>query len=343
MPENAATLDRPTTPIIDLHCDLLAYLWIGEQRGEKRSPRDDRSRVSIPQMRRGGVKIQTLAIFALPQAGSARAGEQQSEIFARLLERFPDDLRPVVAADDLERDDRVGVIAALEGGSTFAEEDEPLTAALDRLDAFEKRLGKIFYLSLTWNHETRFGGGNATRVGLKDDGRVLLEYLSGRRIAVDLSHASHPLAADILDVIYASGLDIPVLASHSNFAAIRDLPRNLPEEIAREIIARDGVIGLNFLVRFLGQPPPQGFADQVAHALALGAARNYAFGADFFYEKDVPAHLRKSTDEEYAADYGDAACYPRLLDDLAERLELRDEVIEDLAWRNAERFLKRLF
>ena len=336
-------MSRPEFPIIDLHCDLLAYLWLGEIQKLKRSAHDECSRAAIPQLKRGGVKVQTLAIFVLPKRDATRGGEIQTEIFARMLEREQDHVRPISSASDLESsDERIGLIAALEGGSTFAEEDEPLDRALERFDAFEKRLGRILYVSLTWNHETRFGGGNTTKTGLKADGRVLLEYLSGRGIAVDLSHTSHALADGILDTIYAKDLDIPVLASHSNFAALNDLPRNLPPEIAAEIIRRDGVIGINFLLRFLGSPAPEGMIEQFQHARQIGGGKHSVFGADFFYDQDVPAHMRRDDQPDFADDFGDASCYPRLLDQLGDQLKLDREAVEDLAWRNAQRFMTRV-
>lgn len=334
----------PGTSVADLHCDLLAYLWVGAVEKERRSAYDLRSRAAIPQLREGRVALQTLAIFVLPKPGSAEAGELQCQLFEDLLRDASEDVRALLTSADLDdADGRIALIPALEGGSTFAEEDEPLDEALKRLDSFEKRLGRLLYVSLTWNHETRFGGGNASKVGLKDEGRVLLEYLSGRRIAIDLSHASHALAADILDTSYARGLDLPVLASHSPFASLQDIPRNLPDDIAREIIRRDGVIGLNFLTRFLASPPPGGFAEQIAHAFTLGGAKNYGFGADFYYEGDVPEAYRKDDAEpSFSPGYGDSSCYPRLLEELAETLELDDEGLADIAHRNVYRFIRSL-
>ncbi len=70
---------------------------------------------------------------------------------------------------------------------------------------------------MTHHGENRFGGGNSTGIGLKKDGEALLEYISEKKIAIDLSHTSDALAGDILNYIVKNKLGLSVLASHSNF------------------------------------------------------------------------------------------------------------------------------
>ena len=126
------------------------------------------------------------------------------------------------------------------------------------------------YVSFTWNMENRFGGGALTTVGLKDDGKRLLEVLATNRIAVDLSHASDRLAYDIFNYIDKHKLDMKVIASHSVMRAIHHAPRNLPDEIAKEIIKRKGIIGLNFIAKFIG-PDMKAFPNTSTGCLCLGA------------------------------------------------------------------------
>ncbi len=96
------------------------------------------------------------------------------------------------------------------------EEDEPLDLLFERFDA-----KKWLYISLTWKEENRFGGGDQTMVGLKRNGEVLLEYMDGKDVAIDLSHTSNPLAEGILNHIDKKGLKITTIASHSNFRAVK--------------------------------------------------------------------------------------------------------------------------
>ena len=62
-----------------------------------------------------------------------------------------------------------------------------------------------------------------------------------------LSHTSDALAHDIFNHIDKHKLAVPVIASHSNFRSVSDHVRNLPDEIANEIVNRNGLIGMNFL------------------------------------------------------------------------------------------------
>lgn len=42
----------------------------------------------------------------------------------------------------------------------------------------------IFYIGITHHHENRFGGGNFAEAGLKEDGKILIDYLSDKKIAM---------------------------------------------------------------------------------------------------------------------------------------------------------------
>lgn len=333
-------------PVADLHCDLLAYLVAGEMFGETRTPHDRRSLCALPQMAEGGVAFQGLAIFCLTQKDWSRWGVRQAELFARLLDRERDHVRPVEGASDLDPSDpagdgRVAVMAAIENGSAFAEEDEPLDQALDRLAMIRRLVGRLLYVGPTWNTENRFGGGCDTDVGLKDDGRVLLEHLAEHGIAVDLSHASPRLADEVLDRTYADGLAVPVLASHSNYAGVVEGPRQLRDEAAREVARRGGVIGLNLYWPFLSGEPPQCFADQLLYARSIGVAEAQALGTDFFYPEDIPPALRKEGDDFYPG-FDDASCHPRLLHALESQLELERSELDELAHGRALRFVRRV-
>lgn len=341
------TAPRPSRRrVADLHCDLLTYLVVGEMQEKERSPHDDLSRASIGQMRDGGVALQTLAIFVMTAPGWSRIGLQEAEIFARIVERNPDHLRTVGTLADLpsqgSAEQPIGVIAAVENASAFAEEDEPLDAALKRYEQLTRVTGPLLYVSLTWNDENRFGGGNGTDVGLKDDGRALLDFLADRGPAVDFSHTSPRLADEILDYTYKKGLDIPVLASHSPYAALVDIPRNLTDRAAREIAARGGVIGLNLLARFLKGETPECFADQIRHAQSLDILNAQVMGADFFYEGDIPDRPEDAPEFEFHPGFDSSACYPRLFDALRDTLGLDERTLDDLAWGNFERFAGRV-
>ncbi len=327
-------------PIIDLHCDLLTYL----QQDPKRTPYDPLARCAIPQLRQGGVKLQTMAIWAITQAGSSNVGLGQLQIFKELPTHYPQEFSFFSTAEQLDHlstSKTIEIVSAIENASAIAEEDEPFVEVLKRLKTFETT-AKPIYISLTWNSENRFGGGALTSIGLKEDGKGLLDYLHQKRISVDLSHASDQLAYDIFTHIDQHKLDIPVIASHSNFRAISNIPRNLPDELAQEIIRRKGIIGMNFVRSFIGGEEHPRFVEQLAHGLQLGAKEQMAWGADFYCDHDVPPDLRTLLGPSFFEDYADASAYPKVMGQWKKELGLSPTQLENIACGNVKAFLKRL-
>lgn len=318
--------------IFDLHADLLCYL----ANDSTRSPYNEEVLCSIPQLKAGNVHFQGLPIFTVTEGGSSLKGIKQSEVFKNLFTNYPHEFKAYQTEGE-----GIEVCAAIENASSFSEEKEPFEESLKRLETIEQNVGKILYISLTWNSENRFGGGAHTSIGLKEDGEKLLEWMNRKNIAVDLSHTSDPLAYDILNRIEALGYTLPVLASHSNMRNITSVPRNLPDELAKEIWRRGGVIGINFVRYFVGSESPQYFAKQLEYMIKLGGEDQICFGADFFYDNDVPQLPTRSLDEIFFPEFTDASAYPRLLTLLQRELRLGDQVLKKIAYRNLEKFLEK--
>lgn len=320
--------------IADLHCDLLSYLAHDDHRDVKQTE----ARCSLPQLKKGNICFQTMAIFTDTSKKSVASAEKQFTIFRTLPKLYPNDFVRLAELKMPKPNDKVHIAAAIENASGLCNETEPLENCFTRFDQYRETAGPILYISLTWNHENRFGGGNLTKMGLKSDGEHLLEYLAGKQIAVDLSHTSDVLAHDILNTIDKKGLKLIPIASHSNFRAIADQPRNLSDVIAKEIIRRRGIIGLNFFKPFVGKHFPEDFTRQVDYARSLGALDQYCFGADFFYDKDLPASLYPFP--FYFEPFSDASCYPQFityLNDVFTKQEL-----EKIAFTNMEQFFENI-
>jgi microsomal dipeptidase-like Zn-dependent dipeptidase len=324
-----------TTPIVDLHCDLLCYL-----RGNKqRTPYDLAVRCSIPQLREGNVKLQTLAIFTQTEAYSSEKGFQQIKIYQGLPINCPQDFIHFSPHLNLHSP-CIAILMAFENASGFCDELEPLQEGFERLKTIIKTVSKPLYISLTWNTENRFGGGAMTEVGLKRDGKLLLEELDHQQIAIDLSHASDALAYEIIDYIEGHGLNIPLIASHSNARAVTSMSRNLPDDIAKEIFRRGGIVGLNLYRYFIGEAE-EALVKHLAHWLEIGGEDHIALGADFFYDPDLPSTYRHGKDI-FFKDYQDSSCYGKLLSFLQKELKLRLSILEKLAHQNAMSFIRGL-
>lgn len=327
----------PALPIVDLHCDLLLYL-VRKADATIYDLKD--IGVTVPYLKRGNVRHQIMAIFVPTDRNSVDWGQAELKAYQKLLqteEFFSVD--SIATAQAIATSDKIGVTAALENASVLALEDEPLDKAFERLDAFEEGCGHLFYIGFTHHTENRFGGGNySNNVGLKEDGKRLLEYMDGKRIAVDLAHASDNLAFGILNHLEAKSLDIPVIASHSNFRVLCDHVRNLPDELVKEVVRRKGLIGMNFLRAYIHPTEPAQLLRHILHGLAPGVAPDQlCFGADFFYR---PAINDPKRDPLYFQEHEDASKYPALLQEL-EGLGVSTQQMQKLAYQNAIDFMVR--
>lgn len=331
-------------PVIDLHCDLLSYLC--DQRG--RTIEDSASRASVSQLQAGNVKIQTLAIFSSSRAleDSLHQGFRQVECLVKLLSDYPHIFaryQSSLCEKDFvaEKPLPIFLIPAIENAASFSLFAEPIALSISRLEQWIETIGSPLYISLTWDGENRFGGGNGSRVGLKKDGEALVEWMSEKNIALDVSHASDSLAEDLLNFIETDSLPIKVIASHSNFRSVTGMERNLPEEIGKEIIRRKGLIGLNLFAPFIHKTDPSVLIRHVEYALHLNAHSSLCFGADFFCDLDFPSLSEKyQTKTPFFAEYGNASAYPLIFEHLRSFLGLKEELIANIAYGNALKFLQ---
>jgi membrane dipeptidase len=320
-------------PIADTHCDLLSYLVnVPEAHPEKSSD----IACALPLLESGGVKFQVCAIYTTVAEDSMKSAEQQAGKYMEMLKNYQG---RVVQADgnfmrDMESQKAIGMVAAIENAAGLANETAPIKVAFGQLDSILDITTRLAYISLTHHSENRFGGGNYTSgVGLKDDGKRILDYISGKNIPIDLSHTSDLLAEGILNHLDTHSLQIPVIASHSNFRSIWDHPRNLTDEFVKEIIRRKGIIGVNFLRAFLDTANQERILDHIMYAFESGAEDQICFGADFFYTHDFPD---KSRFPFYFPIVENAGKYPSLLEVLHQKLSTTQ--LKKLAYANCSRF-----
>ena len=325
-------------PIVDLHCDLLVYLL--EAPGADPAGTGDMG-ATIPYLQRGGVKLQVMAIYTDIRPGSSQRAWHQAQLYCSLLKDYGDYLHPISRQEHLQQvitSNKIGTMVALENASGLSEVGEPLDKAFERLEALEQKVGRIFYIGMTHHTENRFGGGNYSEAGLKDDGKALLDYISGRNIVIDLAHTSDAMAEDIFTYTEQRNLKIPIIASHSNFRRVWDHKRNLPDEFVQELIRRKGLIGMNFLRAFLNDSRPEALLEHLQYGIAQGAEDLLCFGADFFYTKDHPDQSRNPF---YFPEHKNAGKYPALLAQLASS-GLSAAQLRKISYENVYRFMHAL-
>lgn len=115
--------------------------------------------------------------------------------------------------------------------------------------------------------------------GLTDTGRAIIAEGNRLGMIFDVSHLSDRSFWDVAELAAK-----PPVATHSNFRALCPHSRNLTDDMAREIIRRGGMIGLNLCPEFVhsdkaGQTVENLFR-HLDHCLALGGGDCIGFGCD---------------------------------------------------------------
>lgn len=323
-----------TYALIDMHNDLLSYLAADV---EKHTPYDRITRSSIDQYKNIGAEAVVFVAFAThDDPGHELALESQYKIYNTLFSQFPDLFcRP----HETKKESQIYAHFAIEGASTFALDDEPLEDVIHRYEQIAARpFFSPLYVSLTWNGINRFGtGARATKKssGLTEDGKILIDYLHDRIHAFDLSHLDDTTARDLLDYTLKKGYRTSIVASHSNLREVFSSDRNIPDDIAKEIIRREGIIGLNCIQPFVGKTS-DAFLDHVGHMLSLGGEDHIALGADFFAQLSLPKDYKPLFPNYFFSDIPDVEALPGLFARIEARFGMK--VSEGIASANWKRW-----
>ena len=297
----------------------------------------DSGQTDIPRLREGGLKAQFWSVY-IPSdhANPARTVTEQIDLVHRMVERYPDDFAMAYSADDVERVVKSGKIASLIGieGGVAIEDD------LAQLRSFA-RLGAR-YMTLTHNKTLDWADAatdDPKHDGLNPFGERVVKEMNRLGMLVDVSHVSPATMVDVLRVSRA-----PIIASHSSAKALAPHPRNVPDEILKEIPKNGGVIMVNFFSGFIvpeagrqwqerrelqakypdraeyrkalaeynkTHPMPRGsikdVADHIDHIAKVAGIDHVGIGSDFDGITSVPVGLE------------DVSTYPRLTQELLNR------------------------
>ena len=104
-------------------------------------------------------------------------------------------------------------------------------------------------LGMAWDdNELSASAWTRNDYGLTEAGVALAKRCADMGIVLDVSHLSDKAFYDTLEVC-----PMPLLATHSNFREVTPSARNLTLDMAKKIVARGGVIGLNLYPDFLAE------------------------------------------------------------------------------------------
>jgi len=179
-------------------------------------------------------------------------------------------------------EDRLAAIIHFEG----AEAIEP---TLDSLAGFYAK--GLRSIGIVWSRPNVFGHGVDLRVqgapdqgpGLTRAGKELAKACNRLGILIDLSHLNEKGFWDVEKISLA-----PLVATHSCVHALSPSPRNLTDKQLDAIKASDGIVGINFSVRFIrrdGKEIPETPLNELVRHFQYVADRigvdHVAIGSDF--------------------------------------------------------------
>jgi membrane dipeptidase len=281
--------------VVDGHCDTLGAVLRGERTLGERS---DLGHVDLPRLRAGGVTAQIFACFVPVdeyRRGAARHAMQRMDMLHQAVEAHRDDLLLATGAADIRRAKAEGKMAGILG----LEGAEPLEGSLEVLHCLY-RLG-VRNIGLTWNFRNEVADGvmeGHDARGLTPFGVQVVEECNRLGILIDVSHLAPAGLEDVLRVSQR-----PIIASHSNAAALHPHERNLTDSQIEAIASRGGLIGVTFVTEFLA---PRGQRVTVEHVLEH---------IDYLVRTAGPDHVMLGSDFDGATmpeGLEDAAHYPAL-------------------------------
>ena len=204
--------------------------------------------IDIPRMKEGGLGAIFFSIWmpgTITGPEAVKRALDQIDAVREQVRKHPGDIVLARTAEEVRTARREGKIAALmgvEGGHMIASDLGVL-----RIYA---ALG-VRYMTLTHSVNDEWAdssGDKPAHNGLTAFGKDVVREMNRLGIVVDISHVSDKTFYDALAISKA-----PMIASHSSCRAICDAPRNMTDQMIKDLAAKGGVIQINYHVGFLSQ------------------------------------------------------------------------------------------
>jgi membrane dipeptidase len=210
--------------------------------------RNSTGSIDIPRMREGGLGAIFFSIWIPSKITGTEAVNRaltQIEAVREQVRTHPKDLALATTAAEVREARKQGKIAALMG----VEGGHMINSDLDVLRKFAS-LG-VRYMTLTHSGNDEWADSSTDKPahnGLTDFGKDVVREMNLLGVMVDISHVSDKTFYDALEISKA-----PLIASHSSCRAICDAPRNMTDQMMKDLAAKGGVIQINYHVGFLSQ------------------------------------------------------------------------------------------
>jgi membrane dipeptidase len=231
--------------VLDTHDDTTQRFFSKNYDLGKRNPD---GHVDIPRMREGGMNAIFFSVWIdgriLGPPAVQKALDQIDAVHENVL-KYSKVMVFCRTAEEVRRAHAQGKIAALigvEGGHMIGNDIRVLRMFGD--------LG-VRYMTLSHFYNDEWADSSTDKPahnGLTDFGKDVVREMNRQGIMVDISHVSDKTFYDALEVSKA-----PLIASHSSCRAISNHPRNMTDQMIKDLAAKGGVIQIKYHLAFLSQ------------------------------------------------------------------------------------------
>src|SRR5438128_1410988 len=231
--------------VVDTHDDTTQRML---ERKFDLGTRSSTGRIDIPRMRDGNVGAIFFSISMPSKVTGPDAVNRaivQVDAVREQVRKHPNDLVLATTAAEIREAHKQGKIAALMG----VEGGHMINSDLAVLRTYAA-LG-VRYMTLTHSGNDEWADSSTDKAvhnGLTDFGKEVVREMNRLGVMVDISHVSDKTFYDALETSKA-----PLIASHSSCRAICDAPRNMTDQMMKDLAAKGGVIQINYHVGFLSQ------------------------------------------------------------------------------------------
>ena len=232
--------------VLDSHCDTPSQI----HRLRDLSLDNEFAHVDFPKLKKGGVDGAFFALYIPADLDVEDAREYMRCLLDDVRRTVSDNADKVTLtvshsqALENKSEGRLSVFLGLENGSPLGDGDE----ALDMLRSLYDE--GVRYVTLCHSRDNQICDSCASESpkwgGLSPLGKRLVSEMNRIGMLVDVSHISD---SSFYDVLACSTK--PVVATHSCCRALADHPRNMTDDMIRELARRGGVIQINFYPVFL--------------------------------------------------------------------------------------------
>src|SRR6266487_3758597 len=235
--------------------------------------RQNSGSIDIPRMREGGLGAIFFSIWIPSKVTGPTAVQKaldQIDAVREQVRRHPKELTLATTADQVRqahKDERIAALMGVEGGHMIASD-------LGVLRTYAA-LG-VRYMTLTHSGNDEWADSSTDKAvhnGLTDFGKEVVREMNRLGVMVDISHVSDKTFYDALEASKT-----PLIASHSSCRAICDAPRNMTDQMMKDLAAKGGVMQINYHVGFLSQEYRNAATPEIAKQ--LGAEVNKRCGSD---------------------------------------------------------------